>query len=100
MRAEAKMTAGLACDGIAEFCGVSWRVRFPTDRGEASYRDDFLADMVKSYDFWSEAFIKVAADGITDFSVKLRDSVSFGKNRNAKRPCNEPALRRVFYHKD
>jgi hypothetical protein len=54
---------------------------------------------VKSYDLWSEAFIKVAADGITDFSVKLRDSVSFGEDRNAKRACNEPALRRVFYHK-
>jgi hypothetical protein len=50
MRGEAKMAAGLACDGNSRACGVPEPIRFPADRGEASYRDDFLTDMVKLYD--------------------------------------------------
>jgi len=74
--------------------------RCPIGRGEASYRDDFFANMVQPNDRGRLPFVEVTADGITDFSMKFRDSVSFSENGNAERSCNEPALRRVFYHKD
>ena len=101
MRGKAKMTAGLTCEGVAELTyGGPGRGRFPRGRGEASYRDDFLADMVEPNDLWRLAFIEVTADGITNFPVKFRKGVSLGENRHAERACGEPTLRRIFHHED
>lgn len=74
--------------------------RCPIDRGEASYRDDFFANMVQPNDLGRLPFIEMTADGITDFSMKFCDRVSFSKNGNAECPCDEPTLRCVFYHKN
>jgi hypothetical protein len=74
--------------------------RSPRDRGEASYRDDFLADMVEPNDLGRLPFVEMTADGITDFSMKFRNRVSFSENRKSERSCDEPALRCVFYHKN
>ena len=81
-------------------CGVPGPGRCPRDRGEASYRDDFFSNMVQPSDLGRLPFVEVTADGITDFPVKLGDRVSFSENGNAERPCGEPTLRRVFYHKN
>ena len=74
--------------------------RCPRDRGKASYRDDFFANMVEPNDLGRLSFVEMTADGITDFSVKFRDRVRFSENGNVERPCDEPALRRVVYHKN
>lgn len=100
IRGQAKMTARLAGDGIAELVEYLGQVATREIAGKASYRDDFFADMVEPNDLGRLPFVEVTADGITDFPVKFRDRVSFSENGNAERPCDEPAFRRVFYHKD
>jgi hypothetical protein len=49
-RGETKVTAGLAGDGIAELAEGLGEVASREIAGEASYRDDFLADMVEPND--------------------------------------------------
>ncbi|SPP66620.1 hypothetical protein NITLEN_80044 [Nitrospira lenta] len=76
------------------------RDRFRTDRGEASYGDDFLPHMVKADDLRRLTLLKVTADSFTDFLRQFSQGVRFCKDRLPERARNIPALRSLFHDKN
>ena len=70
--------------------------RFLTDHGEASYGNNFLADMVKTDDFWALPFFEVTTYCVTNLARQLGNRVCFGKNRFSERARDEASLGSLF----
>ena len=100
-RRSPEVATGLAGYRIPELAKrVSERDRFPTDRGEASYGNNFLADMVKTDDFRGLPFLKMTTHCITNLARQLRKRVCFGKNGFSEGARGEPSLRGLFDHEN
>ena len=74
--------------------------RFRTDRGEASYGDNFLADMVQTDDLRRLPLLKVAANRFTDFPRQFSQGVRFCEDRLPECARNVPALRGLSHDKN
>ena len=72
----------------------------PKGHGEASYGDNFLANMVQPDDFGRFPFSEVASYGVADFCVEFAERVGFGENRFAERTRREAAFGCFLHNKN
>jgi hypothetical protein len=61
------------------------RDRFPTDHREASYSDDFFADMVEENDLWSLPLLEVTTNRFSYPPWRFSQRVRFGKDGLSER---------------
>ena len=100
VRREAKMATGLADDHVPKITKRLSEIASATDRGEPSYGDDFLTDMVKTDDLRRLPFLEVTTDRITNLAGQLGERVCLCENGFSERACEEPTLRSLFDHED
>ena len=77
---QAKVAASLASDGVAALSKNLSEITSRQIAGQASYGNNFLADVVKADNLWSLPLLEVTTNRIVNLTRQFGKSIRFGKD--------------------